>query len=332
MLLDKFPRLPLAFTPTPLQKTERLAKKIGIKSLYIKRDDQTGLALGGNKVRKLEFLLADAQKNNADIILTVGGPQSNHCRMTAAAARACGFECALIFGGSEIQEVQGNMVLDKLLKAKWYFAGEQDRDIKMQEIADMYSKQGKKPYVIPLGGSNALGAMGYVNAGLELAQQCKEQNIDPDYIFCASGSGGTQAGLILGCHLGGLNSKVIGISVSGSADELTEIINMLLVEMGASLNIDVSCLHPVTVYDEFVGEGYGRPTELSQKALEYMASEEAIIIDPVYTAKGFAGLMGKLEQNKIAKDSTVVFVHTGGMPALFADTDLYWKPDTDITR
>ena len=332
MIINKIPRLNIAFTPTPLQKTERLAQKIGLTNLYIKRDDHTGLALGGNKVRKLEYLLADAKKQNADIVLTVGGPQSNHCRMTAAAARATGLECALIFGGPKIDQIQGNMVLDKLLKAEWYFSGEQDRDEKMQEIAKMYSQQGKKPYIIPLGGSNALGAMGYVRAGLELAMQCKEQNIDPNYVFCASGSGGTQAGLILGCHLGGLTSKVIGISVSGSKDELTEIINMLLVEMGATLNVDVSCLHPVTVYDEFVGQGYGRPTKLSSEAVENFASEEGIIIDPVYTAKGFAGLMGLINQNIILSEDTVVFVHTGGMPALFAETDLYWKSDIDITK
>ena len=332
MKLDQIPKIKLAFLPTPLQKVERLASNIGVKELYIKRDDQTGLALGGNKARKLEYLMADAKNCGADVVFTLGGPQSNHCRQTAAAARACGLDSVLIFSGDKIEEVQGNMILDDLLNSKWYFAGEKEREEKLEEVISQYEKEGKKPYYIPLGGSNALGAMGYVQAGLELAKQCEEQNVDPDYVFIATGSGGTQAGLMLGIHLGGLSAKVIGISVSGSSDEITEKVNNLLVELGAKLDVDIKGLPNVVVYDEFVGDGYGRPTELSQKALKLCAVEEGIIIDPVYTAKGLSGLMGMLKDNRIDKNSSVIFLHTGGMPALFAETDLYWKPDVDITR
>ncbi|MFP4456531.1 MAG: 1-aminocyclopropane-1-carboxylate deaminase/D-cysteine desulfhydrase [Clostridia bacterium] len=332
MKFEEIPKVKLAFLPTPLQKVERLGKKIGVKELYIKRDDQTGLALGGNKARKLEYLMADALNMKADVVFTLGGPQSNHCRQTAAAARVCGLDSVLIFSGEEIEEVQGNMVLDRLLNSKWYFAGEKERKEKLQEVVEEYQKKGKNPYYIPLGGSNALGAMGYVEGGLETAKQCKAQGIDPDYIFIATGSGGTQAGLMMGIHMGGLKAKVIGISVSGSSDEITEKVNNLLVEMGAKLDVDIKGLPNVLVYDEFVGEGYGRPTELSKKALKMCAVEEGIIIDPVYTAKGLSGLIGMIEDNKIDKDSSVIFLHTGGMPALFAETDLYWKPDVDITR
>ncbi len=332
MRLKEVPKVNIAFLPTPLQKVERLCNKLGLKELFIKRDDQTGLALGGNKVRKLEYLMADALNQEADVIFTLGGPQSNHCRQTAAAARVCGLESVLIFGGQEIKDIQGNMVLDKLLNTKWHFSGELDREEKLKEVSKEYEAQGLRTYPIPLGGSNALGAMGYVEGGIELARQCQEQGVDPDYIFCATGSGGTQAGLILGTHLGGLRAKVIGISVSGTADDITEKVNNLLVELGARLDVDIKGLHNVIVYDEFVGEGYGRPTELSTQALKVCAQTEGIIIDPVYTAKGFAGLMGMIEDGRIDKESSIVFLHTGGMPALFADTDLYWKPEVEISK
>jgi len=332
MKLEQIPKVKLAFLPTPLQKLERLGKKIGVRELYVKRDDQTGLALGGNKARKLEYLMADALDVKADVVFTLGGPQSNHCRQTAAAAKACGLDSVLIFSGEKIEEVQGNMVLDKLLNSKWYFAGDKGREEKLDEIVEEYRKKGKTPYIIPLGGSNALGAMGYVEGGIELAKQCQEQGIDPDYIFIATGSGGTQAGLMLGIHLGGLKAKVIGISVSGTSDEITEKVNNLLVEMGAKLDVDIKGLPNVIVYDEFVGEGYGRPTELSKRALKMSATEEGLIIDPVYTAKGLSGLIGMVEDGRLDTESSVIFLHTGGMPALFAETDLYWKPDVDITR
>ena len=332
MKFDQIPRVQLAFSPTPLQKLERLAKAINVENLYIKRDDQTGLALGGNKARKLEFLMAEALEQKADVVLTVGGPQSNHCRMTAAAARACGMDATLIFSGDEIKTVQGNMVLDQLLGANWVFAGDMDRDVKMEEVAEAYRKQGRKPYMVPLGGSNVLGAMGYVQAGLEIAEQCKAENIDPDYIFIATGSGGTQAGLMMGTYMGGLRAKIIGISVSGPQADITARVETLIAELGEYLEIDTTKIHPVAVYDEFVGDGYGRPTELSQKALEYCATLEGIIIDPVYTAKGLSGLLGMLEDGRVSQDSTAMFLHTGGAPALFAETDLYWKPHFDISK
>lgn len=330
MKLEQIPRVKLAFLPTPLQRVSRLEKKLGLKELYIKRDDQTGLALGGNKARKLEYLMADALKEEADVVLTVGGPQSNHCRQTAAAARVCGLDSVLIFSGEKIEKIQGNMILDELLNSKWYFSGEKEREEKLEEVVKEYQERGKKPYCIPLGGSNALGAIGYVAAGLEIAKQCEDQGIDPDYLFMSTGSGGTQAGLMLGVHLGGLKAKVVGISVSGTNDDITEKVNNLLVELGAKLDVDIKGLPNVIVRDSFVGDGYGRPTELSTKALKMLATEEGIIIDPVYTAKGFAGLLGMIEEGFLDKDSKVIFLHTGGMPALFAETDLYWKPEEDI--
>lgn len=323
-VFDSIPRKHIAFLPTPLQHTPRLAERLGLKTLFIKRDDNTGLALGGNKVRKLEFLIADALQKGADIVLTVGGPQSNHCRMTAAAARASGLDAYLIFNGPPVEEVQGNLVLDKLVGAQWTFTRPgQSREERMNEVACELRKQGRKPYLIPLGGSNPIGALGYVNAGIELAEQCREQGIKPRYIICANGSAGTQAGLTLGCFLAGLNAQIIGISVADSAENLVPRTRELIRATGELLHVGCPDAEPV-VLDKYVGQGYGIPTKLSQQALKLVAESEGIILDPVYTAKAFAGLIDLVQQGTIKPDDTVIFIHTGGMPALFAEQSLYW--------
>ena len=325
--LQKIPQIQLAFTPTPLQDVPRLAKALGLRRLLIKRDDQTGLAFGGNKARKLEFLFADAMAEGADTVVTVGGPQSNHCRMTAAAARACGMRAQLVFNSYDlppVNEVQGNMLLDRMLGAPWRFTkkGQTGRDC-MQEVAAELTAQGHKPYLIPPGGSNGLGVLGYVKAALELSEQCRGLGVTPDYVVCAGGGYGTQAGLELGVHLAGLPSRVVGVSVSTLVPDIHARIASLVGDAAGILETAGPEADPV-VWDEYVGDGYGVPTSLSRQAIELVAATEGILLDPVYTAKAFAGIMGELHRGRIKPDDVVVFIHTGGTPALFAEQRLYW--------
>ncbi len=327
--LHTIPRVQLAFTPTPLQDVPRLAKTLGLRRLLIKRDDQTGLALGGNKARKLEFLLADAIAQGADTVVTMGGPQSNHCRMTAAAARVCGLRAQLVFNTYDLRpvdDVQGNMILDRLLGASWRFTKPgQTRNDCVQEVAAELTAQGRRPYIIPAGGSNGLGVLGYVRAALELSEQCRDLGVTPDYIVCAGGSYGTQAGLELGVRLAGLPSRVVGVGVSGLVPEIHARIASLVEAAAGFLETSVPGADPL-VWEDYAGDGYGVPTEASRQALELVASTEGILLDPVYTAKAFSGLMGERRRGRITPDDVVVFVHTGGAPALFAEQRLYWGP------
>jgi D-cysteine desulfhydrase family pyridoxal phosphate-dependent enzyme len=327
--LHTIPRVQLAFTPTPLQDVPRLANALGLRRLLLKRDDQTGLALGGNKARKLEFLLADAIAQGADTLVTMGGPQSNHCRMTAAAARACGLQAQLVFNTYDLRpvaDVQGNMILDRLLGAAWRFTKPgQTRNDCVAEVAAELTAQGHTPYVIPAGGSNGLGVLGYVKAALELAEQCRDLGVTPDYIVCAGGGYGTQAGLELGVRLAGLPSRVVGVAISPVVPETHDRIASLVAAAAGILEASVPGADPL-VWEDYVGDGYGVPTQLSRQALELVASVEGILLDPVYTAKAFSGLMGGLVRGRIKPDDVVVFVHTGGAPALFAEQRLYWGP------
>src|SRR2546430_13706885 len=214
--LERIPRLGLAITPTPLQETPRLAAALGLDRLLIKRDDNTGLALGGNKARKLEYLVADAQRAGADMLLTIGAPQSNHCRCTAAAARVAGMDAHFVFNGAPIHEVQGNLILDQLLGATWSFSPDRPAAESMAALADELRAKGRRPYVIPGGGSNGLGALGYVRCSLELAQQLDERGDRPSHVVCAGGSCGTLSGLTLGLALAGSKANVVGVSISNS--------------------------------------------------------------------------------------------------------------------
>jgi D-cysteine desulfhydrase family pyridoxal phosphate-dependent enzyme len=317
-------RITLATTPTPLQQAHRLGARLGLDQLWIKRDDLTGLAMGGNKARKLEFLLSDALAQGSDVVLTTGGPQSNHCRTTAAAARMCGLDAELVFMGREVSAVQGNMVLDHLFGASWTFvaddaAAEAWIERRVGELRD----QGRRPYVIPGGGSNGRGTLGYVSAAEEIAQQCRANQVEPQAIFCAAGSCGTLAGLTLGADIVGLNARLIGVSVSRAvADRVGRTVELMRAAAGL-LGTPLPGRRP-EVRNEQVGEGYGLPTEASREALNLMARTEGILLDPVYTAKAFAALVGMARKAELDPSRPVVFVHTGGTPALFADQELYW--------
>jgi D-cysteine desulfhydrase family pyridoxal phosphate-dependent enzyme len=325
--LERVPRLELATTPTALQEAPRLAHALGLDRLLIKRDDNTGLALGGNKARKLEYLVADALRGGADLLVTIGGPQSNHCRATAAAARVAGLEAQLVFSGPPIEAVQGNMVLDRLLGASWTFAApDQSAADRMAALAEELRAAGRRPYVIPSGGSNGMGALGYVRGAFELAGQVAERNLRPRYVVCAAGSCGTLAGLTLGLALAGSEAQVVGVSVSSSTPDRVARTREVMAESCSHLGIELPDAAPL-IWNQYVGSGYGIPTDLSRRALEVAARTEGLILDPVYTAKAFGGLIGELEAGRVKRDDLVVFIHTGGTPALFADPELYWRPD-----
>ncbi|HLI15143.1 MAG TPA: D-cysteine desulfhydrase family protein [Acidimicrobiales bacterium] len=319
----KLPQHPLAMVPTPLVRAPRLSAAAGV-DLWIKRDDQTGLALGGNKARKLEFHLGHALAEGADTLITMGGAQSNHCRMTAAAAAACGLEARLVFNGEPILVEQGNMVLDRLLGATWTFPKPGQSSVeRMEEIAEALCEEGRRPYVIPSGGTNGRGVLGYVKAGLEIAQQCAELGISARAAYSAAGSCGTVAGLALGFALGGLATEVVAVSISRGVPDKVAQVRSLVGEAAALLGVAVPP-YRLRVSDDYLGEGYGRPTELSTEALSLAARTEGIILDPVYTAKALSAVLGDRRRGLLDADDLVVFVHTGGTPALFAEQDLYW--------
>ena len=322
--LERVPRM--AITPTPLQETPRLAAALGLDHLLVKRDDNTGLALGGNKARKLEYLVAAATRAGADILLTVGAPQSNHCRCTAAAARAAGMEAHFVFNGPPVDKVQGNLLLDRLLGATWSFSPDRPASERMAELAEELRAAGRRPYVIPGGGSNGLGALGYVRCALELAEQLAGHGERPRYLVCAGGSCGTLSGLTLGLGLAGSDAQGAGVSISNSVPDRIARTREIMAESCEHLDMALPDAAPM-IWGGYVGSGYGMPTELSTRALETAARTEGLILDPVYTAKALGGLMGEIEAGRVKRDDLVVFVHTGGTPALFADPALYWHPD-----
>jgi D-cysteine desulfhydrase family pyridoxal phosphate-dependent enzyme len=326
LYLKRFPRKELATLPTALQPLPRLSAYLGDKvEIWIKRDDNTGLALGGNKARKLEFLVADALAKGCDTLITAGGPQSNHCRMTAAAAAKMGMECHLVFNSRQFEATQGNLLLDRLLNAKTHFCpGVEDISREMSKLAEDLAASGRRPYVIPIGGSTAIGALGYVAAVRELLFQADQQGVEFSAFVSASGSGGTQAGLLAGTLLHHLPNEVLGISVSRPANLLGPQVEAILQDIYRLLELEVPQKAPVLVDDSFVGRGYGLPTEQSTEALEVLANTEGVIIDPVYTAKAVAGLLHNVRSGYWPVGSRVLFWHTGGSPALFAD-QVFWE-------
>jgi D-cysteine desulfhydrase family pyridoxal phosphate-dependent enzyme len=324
--LERVPRMDLAITPTPLQEMPRLAAAIGLDRLLVKRDDNTGLAMGGNKARKLEYLVEAARREGADVLVTLGAPQSNHCRMTAAAARVAGLDAHLIFNGPPIEEVQGNMLLDRLFGATWSFSPGRPSAETMVEVAEQLRAQGRRPYVIPGGGSNGLGALGYVRGAFELTEQLSDRGERPRYVVCAGGSCGTLSGLTLGLALAGSKAQLAAVSISNSVPDRVARAREIMSESCDLLDMALPDTVP-EIWGGYVGPGYGIRTELTTRALETAARTEGLLLDPVYTAKAFGGLIGEIEAGRVKHDDLVVFVHTGGTPALFADPALYWHPD-----
>ena len=325
MQLSRFPRVRLAHTPTPLEPMKALSAHLGGPRLFVKRDDSTGLALGGNKTRKLEFLIAEALAKGADTVITGGGIQSNHVRQTAAAAAKSGLACDLLLQrtvpwNDPDYEQTGNVFLDRLLGARLHIqeAG-RDRMTELMRIAGEVEARGGKPYVIPGGGSNATGALGYVACAQELLSQANESGIVIDYVVHPTGSGGTQAGLVAG--FAGLNAgaTTIGIDIDADADEVTRLVTEIADATAEKLGVDKAAAEAaVVVKAGYGGEAYGLPTREMVEAVELTARLEGIVLDPVYTGKTMAGLIDLVRSGFFKPEETVVFLHTGGMPALFA--------------
>ena len=312
----------LAHLPTSIERLQRLSSYLGGPDLLIKRDDQTGLATGGNKTRKLEFLVADALAQGCDSLITTGGPQSNHARQTAAAAARMGLGCSLVLRGEAPQKFSGNLQLDELLGAKIYWTGERKSSEVMQEVAKELKNLGQKPYIIPLGGSNVVGATGYVKAMQELMQQLTAQSLNVDFIVFASSSGGTQAGLVLGAHLYGYQGKVYGISIDHPADGLATQVGALTTATATHLGLEqISLADKILVNDDYLGQGYAVVGELEREAVRLVARQEGLLLDPVYTGRAMGGLIDLIRWGAFTRGQTVLFWHTGGTAALPAFAD-----------
>jgi D-cysteine desulfhydrase len=317
--LDKIPRIKLASVPTPLDEVKRLADKIGLSKLFIKRDDLTGLAGGGNKARKLEYDFAEIIHGGYDVVITAGGIQSNHARITAAAARKLGLDIKLVLGGPDFEMAKGNLLLDILFNTEIRYLVDDDAnkslENEMKKWADELLNEGRKPFVIPIGGSTGLGALGYVKAIQELSEQFGNEKVQ---VILGVGSCGTFAGTILGAKIFIPNARVIGISVSRTVDAIKKRTNELINESSDLINYKINvddC--PIECYDDYYNE-YGMITKSGEKAINDCANLEGILLDPIYTGKVMAGLIDLVTKNIIDKNIPVVFIHTGGMPIIFS--------------
>ncbi len=318
MLTKSLSRVSIAHLPTPLEEMPRLSEVLGGPRLLVKRDDQTGLATGGNKARKLEFLVADAQSKGADTLITAGAVQSNHVRQTAAAAAKFGLRCCLVLGGECPVHWNGNLLLDQLLGAEIHWAGKRDRSQVMEEIAEEERRAGRNPYIIPIGGFSIMGAAGYVAAMEELMKQLAERDLQVDRIVLPTGSGGTQTGMIVGAQALGFTGRIEGISVSRTEEALKPRMEELIGKTAACLGLDLSLASKdIIVHDEYLGEGYAKMGPPEREAIRLTASTEGLLVDPVYTGRAMAGLIDLIRKDVFGKDETVLFWHTGGIPALF---------------
>lgn len=319
--LQRFSRLHSFLCPTPLQEMVRLKEYLGCKPrLFVKRDDLTGIGLGGNKVRKLDFLLADAKERGADTLITCGGLQSNHCRQTAAMASSQGLTCHLILQGEEPPLYQGNILLDHLFGAIPHFIGDEgDMEKEMERIARVQEREGRVPYIIPLGGSNPLGTLGYVESTLEVIEEANDLGIPLDHAFLPAGSGGTQAGIVLAAREASYGMEVHGISVSRESiqqrENVTKLINGTYHLLGLEKRIEA---HELSVFDSFIGKRYGQVTREGLDAIQLLAQKEGLLLDPVYTGKAMAGMLHLLREEPFSHSSGLLFFHTGGHPALFS--------------
>jgi len=309
------PRLKFAHLPTPVESMPRLSAALQGPRLFVKRDDQTGLAFGGNKTRKLEYLLADAREQGAQTLISAGAVQSNHCRQTAAAASRFGLDCILILFGDPPDPPDGNHLLHFLLGAEVIYTSRENINTKLEEVFQQASAETRKPYLIPYGGSNPVGVMGYVNAMLELALQ----DIKPDWIVFPSSSGGTQAGMMVGARLSGYEGRILGISVDEPADRLKTIVADLAGKTAAFIGKDWA-FSPgeVLVNDDYTGGGYAVMGDPEIEAIRLFAEREALLLDPVYSGRCAAGMIDLIRNGFFEESETVLFWHTGGAPALFA--------------
>lgn len=323
--IEQLPRVRLSQLPTPLDELTNLTGNVGGPRLYFKRDDLTTFAMGGNKVRKLEFALGEAQKRGADVIVTGGAVQSNHSRVSAAAAAMAGLKCQLVLGGD--RSVRGNAFLDKLFGADIVFLGDVTTDEINAEIkshADWLRSKGHRPYEMQVvgGPETLLGVIGYILAYFELADQLERLNIRPTHIFICAGSAASQAGLLLGARIMGHPTRVIGISIRRSSEELRTWIKGYVGDvrdrLGFDVDIDASWIE---VNDDYVGPGYAVMTPVIRETILSLARSSGIVIDHVYAGKALTGVLDLIQKGALTHHDTVVFVHTGGAPSLFASAE-----------
>lgn len=318
--LTRFPRLEFIGAPTPLEYLPRLSDYLG-RDIFIKRDDVTPMALGGNKLRKLEFLAADALREGADTLITAGAIQSNHVRQTAAVAAKLGLHCVALLENpigtkAENYLTNGNRLMLDLFNAQVEMCDAlTDPNAQLEELATRIEAQGYRPYVIPVGGSNALGALGYVESALEIAQQC-EGAVSLSSVVVASGSAGTHAGLAVGLEQLMPDVELIGVTVSRSiADQQPKVVTL---QQAVAESLALKATAPITLWDDYFAPGYGTPNEEGMEAVKLLARLEGILLDPVYTGKAMAGLIDGISQKRFKDEGPILFVHTGGAPALFA--------------
>jgi D-cysteine desulfhydrase len=303
--------------PTPVEPLPRLSEALRGPQLFVKRDDQTGLAFGGNKTRKLEFLVAEAREQGAETLISAGALQSNHCRQTAAAAAKFGFECILVLTGQVTQQASANLLLDELFGAKIVTVPDRtDRDRILQETFNKTASEGKKPYLVPYGGSSPTGVLGYAFA----MEEFLKQNLAADWIVFGTSSGGTHAGLVLGQRKFGYKGRVLGISIDETEEWLKEHVSSLASEASERLGKKVE-FSPgdVLANDTYCKAGYGVLTDAEREAVRLFAKYEGLLLDPVYTGRAAAGLIDLIRKGYFQKAEKVLFWHTGGQPALFAD-------------
>jgi D-cysteine desulfhydrase family pyridoxal phosphate-dependent enzyme len=340
MNIDEIPRVCLGRLPTPLEEVPNFSEAVDLPHLYIKRDDLTGIGYGGNKIRKLEFLLADALDHGADTIVTTGGVQSNFTRETTACAAKIGLTTVLVLIGEEPDHYSGNLLLEKLMGAEIHFVsadnlddGAKKAEACMTSLTEKHEAKGDTCYTMPVGGATPVGCLGFADAFLEMHAQAVERDIKPDYIITATGSGGTQAGLLAGQALTDAEATIIGIRVGW----MFEPYNTMVAGMAQKTAGLLSITKPITEKDvvtttDFIGEGYDIPTKEANDAIKLMARTEAIFLDPVYTGKAMAGLLGLVENDEISRDDTILFWHTGGDIALFVGEELLGKEFMESLR
>ena len=322
--LKNFSRVDLCHQPTPLEEMPRLSAALNGPKFLIKRDDCTGLATGGNKTRKLEFLLADALQQGADMLVTQGAVQSNHVRQTAAAACKFGLDCHALLerrvpDRAADYETTGNVLFDHIFGTTIEFRPPGlDMNAEARAVTEKFAANGRKPYFIPGGGSNEIGALGYVSCAYEMLAQFDAQGLDVGWIVLASGSAGTHAGLLAGLHAAGSDIPVMGISVRQPRERQIAAVHKLAAATAAQLTDTPLSLEKTLIDDGYVGAGYGLPTEGTIAAINLIARKEGVLLDPVYSAKGLAGMIGLTEQKFFDSKKDVVFLHTGGAAALFA--------------
>ena len=334
MHLSRYPRLHFAHLPTPLEPMQRISEALGGPNLWIKRDDCTGLSSGGNKTRKLEFLMADAVEQKADTIITQGAIQSNHARQTCAIAAKLGLESHILLEDrtgyeDEAYAYNGNVLLDQLHGASISVRpGDSDMNAEMEQLAMQLRDDGKNPYIIPGGGSNEIGALGYVNAAFELTHQANERSLHIDHLVHATGSAGTQAGLVLGMEAMNSGIPVYGVSVRAEKQKQEENVYGLVQRTAAFMGYSPNLVEreKVVANSDYVGPGYGLPTDAMVEAVKMLAQYEGILLDPVYSGKGFSGLIDLVRKGHFKKGENVVFLHTGGSVSLFAYPGIFDLP------